>query len=248
MTNSSSARSSRILGSVLTPALRLWLRSQVQQIDKLELQIEGGDRQLLGGYVPQVEVAAENVLYQGLHLTHIRLNGTNIRVNLRQILRGKPLRLLEVVPVVGEAMITEADLNASLRSPLLAQAVSEFLVTLLRSGEADLLDAPADDLNFDRLQIQLGAGQLTLSANLVSVSGTPTAIAIRTGLKVTDGHQLQLDQPQWLPHAQAKRGLPLNDLDSWTIDLGDDVQIKELAIDPEKIACQGRINVIPLPE
>lgn len=248
MTDSPSAKSSRILSSVLTPALRLWLRSQVQQIDKLELQIAGGDRQLLGGYVPQVEVVAENAVYQGLHLTQIRLSGTNIRVNLRQILRGKPLQLLEVVPVVGAAMITEADLNASLRSPLLAQAVSEFLVTLLRSGEADLLDAPADDLSFDRLQIQLGASQLTLSANLVSVSGTPTEIAIRTGLKVADGHQLQLDQPQWLPHAQAKRGLPLRELDGWTIDLGDDVQIEELAIDPEKITCQGRINVIPLPE
>jgi len=244
----SSAKSSRILSSVLTPALRLWLRSQVQQVDVLELQIQGGDRQLLGGYVPQVTVAAENAVYQGLHLSQIRLNGTNIRVNLGQVLRGKPLRLLEIVPVTGDAMITEADLNASLRSPLLAEAVSEFLVTLLRSGEADLLDAPAESLNFDQMQIQLGAGQLTLSANLASASGTPTAIAIRTGLKVADGHQLQLVQPQWLPHAQAKRGLLLDDLDGWAIDLGAEVRLEELAIESGKIACQGRVNVIPLPE
>lgn len=241
-------KSSRILSSVFTPALRLWLRSQVQQIDKLELQIAGGDRQLLGGYVPQVEVMAENAVYQGLHLTHIRLSGSNIRVNLRQILHGKSLRLLEVVPVTGEATMTEADLNASLRSPLLSQAVSEFLVRLLRSGEADLLDAPAEHLNFNQLRIQLGEKQLTLSANLISASGTPTEIAIRTGLKVANGHRLQLDQPQWLPHAQAKRGLLLRELDGWTIDLGADVQLEQLAIDRGKIACQGGINVIPLPE
>lgn len=212
----------------------------------LDVRVGGGDRQLLGGYVPQVEVAAENAVYQGLYLSQIRLNGTNIRVNLGQVLRGKPLRLLEVVPVVGEVMLTEADLNASLRSPLLATAVSEFLVTLLRSGEADLLDAPAESLSFEQMQIQLGEGQLTLSANLISVSGTPTGIAIRTGLKVADGHQLQLDSPQWLPHAQAKRGLLLGDLDGWAIDLGEDVRLEALAIEAGRMTCCGRIHVVPL--
>ena len=245
MTEFNASHRSRILSNVLTPAVRLWLRSQVDRIEALHLHIDGGDRQLLGGYIPQVSVAAENAVYQGLHLSRVTLAGTNIRVNLGQVLRGKPLRLLEVVPVAGEAAITEMDLNASLRSPLLAQAISEFLGKLLQASD-DLLDAPVNQLNFDQLHMKLGAEQFTLSANLISASGTPTAIAIRTGLRLVNHHELQLHQPQWLPHAQAKRGLPLTDLDGCPIDLGEDVNLQHFAIEPGQITCRGQINVIPI--
>jgi hypothetical protein len=235
---------SRLISRVLTSALRLWLRSQVEQVEALHIEIQAGDRQILTGYLPEVSIAAENAVYKGLHLSRVRLRGTNIRVNLGQVLRGKPLRLLAIVPVEGEVLLRQADLNASLQAPLLANAVREFLVDLLRSGGTDLVDAADASLNLQHLQVLLGQ-PLTLSADLVSVSGRITPFVIRTGLRAIDGHKLQLAAPQWLPHAQAKRGLPLADLDGFAIDLGSDVDVHQLQIEDGQITCQGRINVIP---
>ncbi|MBD1999843.1 DUF2993 domain-containing protein [Leptolyngbya sp. FACHB-541] len=237
----------RMISSVLSPAVRLWLRSQVEQVDQLEVEIEGGDRQLLTGHIPQVSISAQGVIYQGLHLSCIDLTGTGIRVNLGQVIKGKPLRLLEVVPVWGELLMREAELNDSLKAPLLANAVTEFLVNLLRSSDASGLAEGGEEqsLNLQNLSILIGANQLTLSADLISVSGETTLLVIRTGLEQVSEHELQLTHPQWLPHLQAKRGLPLNDLHGFLIDLGSEVDIETLTLEPGQIFCQGKINVIP---
>ncbi|NJO48844.1 MAG: hypothetical protein HC840_04485 [Leptolyngbyaceae cyanobacterium RM2_2_4] len=39
--NSAPAKQSRIIGSFLSPAVGLWLRSQVEKVDQLEIEIEG---------------------------------------------------------------------------------------------------------------------------------------------------------------------------------------------------------------
>jgi hypothetical protein len=240
------AHRSRLISKVLSPAVRLWLRSQVEQIETLTFQIEGGDRQLLSGYIPTVAISASKAVYQGLHLSQIQLTGSNIRVNLGQVLRGKPLRLLEVVPIRGELLISQADLNASLQAPLLATALTEFLTELLRSQSSDLIEtSESEPLNLQNPEVLIEERRLTLRANLVSVSGTLTPLAIRTGLLLVNGNCLQLDHPVWLPHPTAKRGLPLDDLHGFQIDLGSDVALEELAIEPERLVCRGSINVVP---
>jgi hypothetical protein len=245
--NSAPAKQSRIIGSVLSPAVGLWLRSQVEKVDQLELQIEGGDRQLLTGHIPQISIMAQGVIYQGLHLNQIHLRGSGIRVNLGQVIKGKPLRLLETVPVWGELLLREAELNASLQAPLSANAVTEFVVNLLRSSDATGLAENGEEqpLNLQNLKILIGADHLTLSANLVSLSGETTLLVIRTGLQLVSGHELQLTHPQWLPHLQAKRGLPLTDLHGFEINLGSEVDIQTLTLQPGQLFCRGKINVIP---
>lgn len=240
-------KQSRIISRVLSPAVRLWLRSQVEQIEDLQFEIRGGDRQILSGYIPKVVIFARKAIYQGLHLSQVELSGEEIRVNLGQVLKGEPLRLLGVVPVQGEVLLQEADLNASLQAPLLADALVEFLATLLQSGApTDLLGAASpDQLNLKNPQILIGENQLTLSASLISLSGNSTPFAIRTGLQLASGHEFQLDQPHWLPHLQAKRGFPLKDLQGFKIDLGPEVDLQELTIGNHQICCRGRINVIP---
>ncbi len=241
---------SRMIGSVLSPAVRLWLRSQVEQVEDLQFEIAGGDRQILTGHIPEVSISARNAVYQGLHLSQIQVVGTGIRINLSQMLRGKPLRLLTVVPLQGELFLDEADLNASLQAPLLADAIAEFLIKLLQSGPiADLADesdaSEQQALNLQNLQIAIGLDQLTVSASLISVSGSETAIAIRTALQLVEGRILRLENPQWLPHARAKRGLPLDDLHGFEVDLGPEVDIQTFTLEERRIACRGRINVIP---
>jgi hypothetical protein len=232
---------------VLSPAVGLWLRSQLEHVEDLHLTIEAGDRQLLSGCISRVVVSARNAVYRGLHLSQVSLVGEQIRTNLAQVVRGKPLRLLKAFPIVGDVLLYEADLNQSLQAPLLAQGVIEFLLTLLRSdGENDeLSQRTPQEIRLQDPKVILGDGLVTLSATLATVSGQPTSVVIRTGLRLSNGNQLHLDRPHLLPHANARQGFPLRDLDGFAFDLGSDVALQTLSLQLGQISCQGQIMVTP---
>lgn len=239
---------SRIISTIVSPALRLWLRSQVEHGEDLQVQVEGGDRQILSGNIPRVLISARNVIYQGLHLSQIYLKGTGIQINLGQVLRGKPLQLVEPVPVEVELILQEADLNASLQAPLLANALTEILVPLLQAGGSTTSIAgelKSQSISLHNPQIAIDTGQLTLNTGVVSASGSTAAILIRTGLQLENDHVLQLNCPQQLPHANAEQGLPLEGLENFKLDLGSDVALEELSLNPGQIVCRGQIMVVP---
>jgi hypothetical protein len=239
---------SRLISKVLAPAVRLWLRSQLDHIEDLNVDIDAGDRQILSGHIRSVTLSARKAIYRGLHLSQVHLVGEDIQINLGQVMRGKPLRLQAAIPITGTLLLQEADLNQSLNAPLLMGGVTDFLLTLLRSGAGELAEVPASNdpqLNLDNLQIALEAGQVTLSVNLTSVSGNVTGIIIRTGFELASPHQLSLVNPQWLPHAKAKRGLPLSDLHGFIFDLGQETAIRVLTLEPGQVTCQGRLLVKP---
>ncbi len=227
-----SSKQSRLISKVLSPAVGLWLRSQVQQVSDLEVKISGGDRQILSGYIPHVSISARHAVYQGLHLTQIQLVGEGIRVNLGAMLRGQPLRLLEPIPISCEVLLQELDLNASLQSPLLANALTELLSTLLPASY------PVDG-SVRWQKIRIDSGQLILYAALSSDS--PKQVVIRTGLKLASSHELKLEHPQ----IQNQLGLPLENLASFTLDLGSEVAIEELILTSGQLLCRGGIKVIP---
>jgi hypothetical protein len=250
----SMANQSRLISTVLSPAVRLWLRSQLEHVDDLQLTIEAGDRQILSGCINGVSVSARNAVYRGLHLSQVSLVGEQICTNFAQVLRGKPLRLTKAFPIAGDVLVYEADLNQSLQAPLLAQGVIEFLLTLLRSDETaqgdttegdDLTQRTPQDIQLKEPQVILGDGQVTLAATLVTVSNQPTTVIIRTGLRLSKGNQLHLDRPHWLPHAKARQGMPLRDLDGFAFDLGSDVSLETLSLELGQIRCQGQIMVTP---
>ena len=243
---------SRLISMVLSPAVGLWLRSQLEHVEDRHLTIEAGDRQLLSGCISRVVVSARNAVYRGLHLSQVSLVGEQIRTNLAQVVRGKPLRLLKAFPIAGSVMLYEADLNTSLQAPLLAQGVIEFLLTLLRA-DGDQSDGENDELSQrtpQEIQLQdpkviLGDGLVTLSATLATVSGQPTSVVIRTGLRLSNGNQLHLDRPHLLPHANARQGFPLRDLDGFAFNLGSEVALQTLSLQSGQISCQGQIMVTP---
>lgn len=232
-----------LISKVLAPAMRLWLRSQLEHIEQLELQILAGDRQILSGQIPQVLLSAQSAVYQGIHLSQVNLVGQAIQVNLGQVMRGKALQLLAPVPIDVVLSLTEADLNASLNAPLLAPAIGDFFKILFASGIAEI-DSANPELKIENLQAKLAESWLTVSAQLLGASQV-TPIALRTGLTLTLPNQIQLTQPQWLPHPTAKRGLPLEDLEGYSFDLGEGTMIEQLAILADRIHLQGRLQVSP---
>ncbi|HIK55103.1 MAG TPA: DUF2993 domain-containing protein [Synechococcales cyanobacterium M55_K2018_004] len=241
-------RQSHIISSILSPAVRLWLRSQVQEVDDLYVSIEGGDRQILSGLIPRVTVSARNAIYQGLYLSQVRLVGRGIKVNLGQILRGRPLRLGHSFTVQAELILTEDDLNASFDTPLLANVFSDLLINLLRAGAAPELVNPGSKkpIILDNFRARIDPDLLTLGAEIISATqGTATPFVIRTGLRLGNGSELLLQNPEWLPTPKAKRGLALDDLDGFPLDLGTDVEIQDLLLEDGRLVCRGKINIIP---
>ncbi|WP_392535873.1 DUF2993 domain-containing protein [Nostoc sp. C117] len=223
----------RIITQVLTTAVKLWLRAQVSQISELEVEIKASDRQLISGRIPSVSIFATHAVYQGLLITQIQLIAENIQINIGSILKGKPLRLLEIVPVVADLTIDEKDLNASLSSNLLSSALGDLLVKVLPT-----YCPKTQPINWQ--EIILENNQIILRGMRVTNSET-TPLEICLGLDLLNGHELQLT------HIQIKddqRDL-LDNNDGYNFDLGSDVDIQDLTLIPGKLVCRGRINVNP---
>lgn len=234
-------KKSRIISTVLSPALQLWLRSQVEQVEALQFKIVGGDRQILTGHIPRITIEASHAIYQGLNLSQIQLEGTDIRVNLGQVLKGKPLRLLEPVPVVGQLLLTESNLQASLQAPLLSNALTEFLYTLLETAGSKNLADRLKDKGISWQKIAIDASGLTIFGTLTDATANTTPVVIRTGLQIVAPHKLQLNSLQ----IQIQSMSPPINLDRFLADLGSDVDIHELTLTPGQLICRGRLTVIP---
>jgi hypothetical protein len=212
----------------------VWLRSQVSQVDDLQVDIAGGSRQILGGMIPRIAVFAAGAVYQGLALGSIDLIAENIQINLPQVLRGQALRLLAPIAVMAEAKFTAADLQASLAAPLLAQAITDLLTQILATQPHQA------DWSINWHQIQMIPQQLILQGNLTT-SGQTGQIEISMGIDIRDGHILHLD-----PIAiSCPIDLPGSDITKHQIDLGDDVNITQLILTTGQLVCQGRIQVNP---
>ncbi len=243
----SAAKGSRLISTVIAPALQLWLRSQVEQVEHLQVQIEAGDRQILSGYIPQVRVEAQRAVYQGLHLSQIQLLGESIQINLGQVIRGKPLQLLQPIPVKAELSLKQADLNASLAAPLMVTAVADLLNQLLTADSSliDILGTQPQPQALQDLQILLEAEQFSLGLSLRSAQGKIIPFALRTQLSLASPRQLRFDSPQWLTSLKAKRGFPLEGLEGFVIDFGPEVALTEVTLQAGQLNCRGCITILP---
>ncbi|QJB45712.1 LmeA family phospholipid-binding protein [Dolichospermum flos-aquae] len=223
----------RIITKVLTSAIKLWLRSQLNQVSHLEVQIEASDRQLLSGYIPGVSISASNAVYQGLRVTQIELEAEKIQLNVAAILKGQPLQLSAIVPVVGKLIITAQDLNNSLSSPLLLTAINDGLIPLLAEYR----------LNYPFITWE----KITLDNQVLILHGIPISetegafFNIHLGLELRNGQELQLTQVQ----VKTDQEVLLERNSPYMINLGTDVDIEKISLLPEQLTCYGRININP---
>jgi LmeA-like phospholipid-binding len=230
---------SDIISKVLSPAICLWLRSQVEEIETLDLKISGGDRQILRGYIPQVSFATNKAIYQGIHLKQIELQAENIKINLGQILRGKPLRLLEPVPVSGQLLLDEVDLQASVISPLLSSGLTELVFALLEKSGIETPETELKSYQIKWENIEIHQEKFSLSGNLTDSNNNSKPLNIYSGLTLINPQKLHLNPIiiEGLPdHLEIK----INELE---IDLGDHVEIKELNLIKGQLSCMGQLIV-----
>jgi hypothetical protein len=224
-----------MLDKVIATAIKLWLRSQVETVEDLNITLVGGDRQILQGYLPQIALTSSSSIYQGLYLRHIDLKATNIRFNLPEVLKGKSLKLLDPIPVVTAISLTAEDLQASLGSPLLSSALTDLYKNLIVSSDS------RSHLDLNWQTIGLAEQKLTLRGTIESTEIQTTQIEIIAGLTLANSHTLLLSPIAITtnPH------LSIEPLAAWKIDLGDLVRIDELSIDSQTLCCSGQITIIP---
>ena len=238
-------RSSGLIGKVLAPAVRLWLKSQMEHLEDLKLSIQAGDRQILSGKIPRIEASVVAAVYQGIHIRDLQLTAQEIQVNLGQVMRGKALKLLAEFPIDLKFSLSEDDLNRSLCTPMIQDAVTQFLMGILGSGDA----SSQNRLTITNLKTKLQDDIIILCGNLPSssgdVHGNTTEIAIRTGLQLTHPNKIALRNPVWLPHAKAKRGMAIAELNGYEFDLGPGTSMAQVSIELGKISCIGRLTVLP---
>ncbi len=242
-----------LIGTLLTTAIQFWLRSQVDKIDHLDFKIEGSNRSLLSGYIPRVSVSAENAVYQGLHLTQVQLQASEIRFNLGQILKGQPLHLLEPFFVTGSLHLNESALNLSLQAPMLKEALNEFVLSLLRSITEETLITPSNFptqqdnswvnsiQQIQDSQITLETDHLILKAKLLFSTGELLSFRLNTGLEIASSHELLLVEPK-LETQMLNPELLFND---YIIDLGKDINIQDLILSPECLEINAILKVNP---
>lgn len=248
---------SRIIGRLLPAAIRLWLKSQTEQAEALSVEIEGRDRQILAGEISGVSVSAQQAIYQGIALSQLQLSANDISINIRQVIRGKPLRLLKSFPVLGKVVLTEADLNVSLSSSLLGTGLKDFWRSLLQAPDfATIVEERYGQLAL-REDLMLKAAQIRLCDHSLALSFYPQTthqtaqrpIVLATALTLIEEHYLQLTSPHWLETIEELtypiQGQPIKVLDGYQWDLGKDTQLKALTIQTQQLHCTGQLIVKP---
>ncbi|NJK30046.1 MAG: DUF2993 domain-containing protein [Acaryochloris sp. SU_5_25] len=251
-------RKNRLIARVLTPAIKVWLRSQLDSIDNLQLDIDSSNREILSGAIPKVFLAASQAVYKGIHLSQAQVIAENIRTNLGQVLRGKALQLLEPLPIDLEATLTATDLRASAAAPLFQQALQMGLVPLLAQQLNVFSDWPfpcwqplanplaVSQITVSALRMELRPQRLHIHAQVAHPSvPQPQWVMLNTGLKLVNPHELQLDEPQGCFPA-THQSMSLAQLQNFSFDLGPDVCLDQLQITAEAILCQGQIKIMPV--
>jgi hypothetical protein len=149
---------SAVIRSVLTPLIKLWLRSQVESVKSLEVAITGSDREILQGLIPSAKVAATGVVYQGLHLSNLALTSSQIYLNTPQVLKREALKLLEPIQVNLELQLTPTDLKHCLQASLLEEALGKNFTGITEDQEilaslTEILKKLGDEFKLNDLSI-----------------------------------------------------------------------------------------------
>ena len=223
----------RLLGS----GVKLWLRSQLTGIERLEVAIIGKDRQIMTGYIPEIFIAANAAVYQDIALSQAEVKGVNIRFNLNEVIKAKPFQLLEPISVTTKVLIKESDLQASLESSLLSDGLTSFWRDLLQETN----HIAAEELQNSSIvwqEFSLTSEKLELTG---TIEDTNCRISIITGLSLLNPQTLLFSSVTILGIPELAQ-TPISEL---AINLGNEVRIAELKLEENQLSLRGTITVLP---
>jgi hypothetical protein len=177
------------------------LRRQLVSAESLRVRIDNPPtHQILRGKIAKVWIAGRGiVLQEGLRIAEIDLETDPIDVDFQRLASGKakdPRTTLDKPLQAGiRLVLTEADLNQGLRSPLVADRLKQLSIQALRLSSAEALDR----YEFQIPQVDLLENQrLRFRVNLQAQASPEDKLTItgETGLAIAQGHQVQFINPQ----------------------------------------------------
>lgn len=228
-----------MINKLISTGVKLYLRSLVTQVEDLQVTIVGKNRQILKGYIPQVLLSCDRTVYQGLFLQQVKVNGTNIGFNLPEVLKKKPLKLVEPIVVDIKLGLDAADLQASLDSPLLQSGLADLWQIILSAEKIDSISTELADLTVEWHTIELDDGELNLKGTYQNAWDQVGQINLSTGVGLANSHTLCLSPLKILSQSIIVADL----VEELEIDLGTDVTIEQLVIESEQMICSGKITV-----
>lgn len=224
-----------MIGKLLSGAVKLYLRSQVERVENLQVKIGGKSKQILQGYIPEVWLSCDRAIYQGLHLNQIQLNGTNIAVNLPEVIKKQPLKLIEPIFIDIALKLNTVDLQASLASDLLQSGLADLWRMILAAQDSTELDRGTIAWQ----KIAIVNESLVLLGRYQDASGETKKLTLTTEISLKDDHCLCL-APLKIASDSLQNGTLERQLE---IDLGTDVAIANLTMESGQILCTGKIRV-----
>ncbi|MGD1920482.1 MAG: DUF2993 domain-containing protein [Pleurocapsa sp.] len=228
-----------MITKLLSTAVKLYLRSQVSQVEDLQVKISGKNRQIITGYIPQVFLSCKKGIYQGLHLREIEVNGDNIAVNLPEVLKKKPLKLLEPIIVAVKLGLDGNDLFNSLDSELLQSGLTDIWKIILESEREVLRDFPLVGFNIEWNNIAIANQELTFSGTYQDNTNKEKKLILSTGVFLCNSHTLCLSPLKIANDSDSIAEL----IEKVEIDLGKDVYLEKLVVASQQILCSGKITV-----
>ena len=228
-----------MITKLLSTAVRFYLRSQVSQVEDLQVQIKGKNRQILTGYIPEIFLSCSKGIYQGLYLRKIAVNGHNIAINLPEILKKKPLRLLEPIIIQVTLGLDAKDLLLSLESDLLQSGLTDLWQIILNSQPEIALEPQSINSAITWTDIAIINQELHISGTYQSSQGELNNLDLFTEVSLANSHTLCLF-PLRIKHEPNKIQHLVEKLE---IDLGNQINIEKLGIEAEQILCAGNITV-----
>jgi len=230
---------SEIISSFLTPAIKFWLRTQLE-IEDLTMEIHAGDKQILTGKIDQVSLETTKAIYQGIHVSKAAVTTENIAVNLGGILRGKPLKLLQPIFVRGKLILSHHDIQTSLESKLLHKGLIDLVNLLLKYQQIGECEQILQQYQFFWEKITLQEDKFLLEARLTNSNEKEYNFSLNASLKLKDDHILLFDSIE-------VTGIPdINDMiiKHFEVDLGEDVALEKLILTSQNLSCFGTIKVV----
>jgi hypothetical protein len=234
-------KKSEIISHVITPAIKFWLRSQLESIGELDINIDAGDKQILTGKINQVTLEAKEAIYRGIYINQAEICTENIAVNLGGILRGKPLKLLNPIYVVGEVNLTAQNLHNSLPSDLLQQALKDLVKLILVNQGFENADQILTQYQIQCQKIVISEQKLAIYGSFLEYNTQKQKeLFITAHLFLKSNHELLLNPIE----IQGIKELDNIIINNFYLDLGEDVELEELTINSHHLHCMGKIKVV----
>ncbi|ERN43125.1 protein of unknown function (DUF2993) [Rubidibacter lacunae KORDI 51-2] len=212
---------SYLLAPIASSALQLWVRSQLDRVTALEVEVVGGDRALLHGQVERVVLRATKAVYRGLQLG--KADFAADRVRLEPSLFGRWMQPTAPVTIVGEVRLHSEDLRASLASLLLSRALTEICATALQVDGVCWTWVACD-----RAGLRLWGDR----------AGEP--VAIQAGLHAIAPQVIWLS-PLAVTVGQSRRVLP----EGYRLTLGSEIALETLQLEAEGMRISGCVWIVP---